>query len=69
VRDLPSALVEFDVDLEQEGRRLVIRGAKPADYTRILRALESRGHILVDLEQQRTNLQDIFLKLTGKNQP
>jgi ABC-2 type transport system ATP-binding protein len=69
VRDLPPALVEYDVDLENEGRKLSIRGAKPPDYSRILRALESRGHLLVDMEQQRTNLQDTFLRLTGKNQP
>jgi ABC-2 type transport system ATP-binding protein len=69
VRDLPPALVEYDVDLENEGRKLAIRGAKPGDYSRILRALESRGHLLVDIEQQRTTLQDIFLRLTGKNQP
>ncbi|MDB5099008.1 MAG: ABC-type multidrug transport system, ATPase component [Cyanobacteria bacterium RYN_339] len=69
VREVPQALTDYQVELELDGRRLAIRGAKPADYPRILRALESRGHILVDMEQQRSNLQDIFLRLTGKGQP
>ncbi len=66
VRELPPPLTEYDVLLELDGRKLVVRNASPRDLPRILRALEARGHELADLAIQRRNLQDIFLELTGK---
>ena len=68
VRELPPPLNEYVVDLELEGRKLVVRNASPKDLPRILRALEARGHELADLEIQRRNLQDIFLELTGRKE-
>ena len=66
VRELPPPLEEYQIDLELDGRKLIVRNASPHELPRILRALEARGHQLADLEIQRRNLQDIFLELTGK---
>lgn len=66
VRELPPPLNEYDVLLELEGRKLVVRNASARDLPRLLRALEARGHELADLDIHRRNLQDIFLELTGK---
>jgi ABC-2 type transport system ATP-binding protein len=66
IKEMPGALDDYKVERELDGRRLAIRGAKPQDLPRILRALESRGATISDLEIKRASLQDIFLSLTGK---
>ena len=66
VTELPTALTEYEVERSLEGRRLAIKRVPPKELPRILRALESRGYLLADVQIQRQSLQDIFLRLTGK---
>ncbi len=66
LREIPGSLDAYDVRMEEGGQTLVVGGAVPADYPRILRALEARGAVLVEMHTKRHSLQDIFLELTGK---
>ncbi|MEB3223673.1 MAG: ABC transporter ATP-binding protein [Candidatus Sericytochromatia bacterium] len=66
VAELPPALAGLDAALVQDGLRLVVRHCAAAELPRILRALEAQGHHLADLAVTRSNLQDVFLSLTGR---
>ena len=66
---IPAALADWDLTLQDEGRRLRYVFDARAEHTGIpslLRALGEQGIAFTDLETSRSSLEDIFVDLVGE---
>ncbi len=67
--NLPAALADWPVELEENGQRLTYAFNADGERAEIPRLLERLGELGVgfrDLETSRSTLEDIFIDLVGQ---
>jgi ABC-2 type transport system ATP-binding protein len=69
ISDIPLALAEYDLELAEEGARLVYSydgTAERTGITRLMAALGEAGIRFRDLQTEQSSLEDIFVELVGE---
>jgi ABC-2 type transport system ATP-binding protein len=69
ISDIPPALAEYDLELAEEGARLVYSydgTAERTGITRLMAALGEAGIRFRDLQTEQSSLEDIFVELVGE---
>ena len=70
VTDVPPALVDMGVQLEDEGRVLLYpyeKGRERKGITKLFEAMMAQGLRVSDLDTKESSLEDIFVELVGEN--
>ena len=69
ISEIPAALAEYDLELAEEGARLIYSydgTAERTGITRLMAALGEAGIRFRDLQTEQSSLEDIFVELVGE---
>ena len=69
IDEVPEALSGFDLELAEEGGRLIYSydgTAERTGITRLMTALTEAGICFRDLQTEQSSLEDIFVELVGE---